>query len=75
MDCVDEPVSYFDYENITTQAMADSLDCGVRKLKLTTAVLLFPVEMSFFAKPIWSKVLFFMRRKLYTEIQLRNPVD
>ena len=48
MDCVDEPVSYFDYENITTQAMADSLDCGVRKLKLTTVVLLFPVEMSFF---------------------------
>ena len=50
MDCVDEPVSYFDYENITTQAMADSLDCGVRKLKLTTVVLLFPVEMSFFRK-------------------------
>ena len=75
MDCVDEPVSYFDYENITTQAMADSLDCGVRKLKLTTVVFLFPEEVSFFSNAIRSKVLFIMRRKLYTEIQLRNPVD
>ena len=29
MNCVDVPVSYFDYENVTTQAMADSLDCQV----------------------------------------------
>ena len=31
MNCVDLPVTYFDYENVTTEAMADSLDCTVNK--------------------------------------------
>jgi len=29
MNCVDEPVSYFDYENTTTPKMADTMDCTV----------------------------------------------
>jgi len=34
MNCVDVPVSYFDYENVTTQAMADSLDCQISKVPI-----------------------------------------
>lgn len=29
MSCIDEPVSYFDYENTTTPQMADTMDCTV----------------------------------------------
>ncbi len=29
MTCTDIPISYFDYENITTLVMADTLECQV----------------------------------------------
>ena len=31
MDCLDEPVTYFDYENTTMERMADRMDCTVDK--------------------------------------------
>ena len=31
MVCEDSPVSYFDYENITTPRMADTMDCTTDK--------------------------------------------
>jgi len=36
MNCVDLPVTYFDYENVTTEAMADSLDCTVSMVPVCT---------------------------------------
>ena len=31
MDCLEEPVTYFDYENTTMERMADRMDCTVDK--------------------------------------------
>jgi len=32
MNCIDYPVSYFDYENVTSTVMADTMDCQVEKI-------------------------------------------
>jgi len=38
MNCYDYPVSYFDYENITSQVMADTMDCKVEKVPVCNPI-------------------------------------